>query len=133
METERDQASAEMESKATNLCYLSASRVKSPAGALSELELRTPEDSKLGTVDGVLIDPAARRVCYYAIGTQKLFGRRRYLVPADRPAQLEPERRTLRLQLSADELAQCPRLEANRVREFSDDDLLTAMFQSEVA
>jgi hypothetical protein len=79
----------ERERTDSNLRYLSASKVASPAGVLSELELRTPEDSKLGTVDGVLIDPEARRVCYYAVGRSRLFDNRRYLVPADRLPQLE--------------------------------------------
>ena len=133
MEAVRESANTEWEQNDSNLCYLSASKVDSPAGALSELELRTLEDSKLGNVDGVLIDPAARRVRYYAVGTRKLLGRRRYLVPADQLGQLESERRTLRVQLSAEEFERCPRLEPGRVREFSDEDLLTAMFQSEVA
>jgi hypothetical protein len=123
----------ERERTDSNLRYLSASKVASPAGALSELELRTPEDSKLGTVDGVLIDPAARRVCYYAVGTSRLFGHRRYLVSADRLPQLEQDRGTLRVQLSAQELERCPQLDPGRVREFSDDDMLTAVFAAEVA
>lgn len=125
--------STERERPGSNLRYLSASKVASPAGALSELELRTPEDSKLGTLDGVLIDPAARRVCYYAVGRSRLFGRRRYLVPADRLPQLELDRGTLRVQLSAQELERCPQLDPGRVREFSDDDMLTAVFAAEVA
>ena len=123
--------STEKERTDSKLRYLSASKVASPAGVLSELELRTPEDSKLGTVDGVLIDPAARRVCYYAVGTSRLFGRRRYLVPADRLPQLE--RGTLRVQLSPQELERCPQLDPGRVREFSDDDMLTAVFAAQVA
>ena len=123
--------STERERTHSNLRYLSASKVASPAGVLSELELRTPEDSKLGTVDGVLIDPAARRVCYYAVGTSRLFGRRRYLVPADRLPQLE--RGTLRVQLSPQELERCPQLDPGRVRAFSDDDMLTAVLAAEVA
>lgn len=123
--------STEKERTDAKLRYLSASKVASPAGVLSELELRTPEDSKLGTVDGVLIDPAARRVCYYAVGTSRMFGRRRYLVPADRLPQLE--RGTLRVQLSPQELERCPQLDPGRVREFSDDDMLTAVFAAQVA
>jgi PRC-barrel domain len=125
--------STERERTDSNLRYLSASKVASPAGVLSELDLRTPEDSKLGTVEGVLIDPAARRVCYYAVGRSRLFGRRRYLVPADRLPQLEQDRGTLRVQLSPQELERCPQLDRNRVPEFSDDDLLTAVFAAEVA
>jgi hypothetical protein len=133
MEAGGAMTSTETERSDTNLRYLSASKVASPAGVLSELELRTPEDSSLGTVDGVLIDPAARRVCYYAVGRSRLFGRRRYLVPADRLPQLGQERGTLRLQLSAQELERCPQLDPGRVREFSDDDMMTAMFAAAVA
>lgn len=133
MNAERELPTPELETDDTSLRYLSATRVDSPAGVLSEFELRTPEDSKLGDLDGVLIDPAAKCVRYYAVGAQRWFGRRRYLVPADRLPQLEGERRTLRIQVRPDELEQYPRLDARRMREFSDEDLLTAMFQSEVA
>jgi hypothetical protein len=133
MEAVGAMTSTEREQGDSNLRYLSASKVASPAGVLSGLDLRTAEDSKLGTVDGVLIDPTARCVRYYAVAASRWFGRRRYLVPADQLPQLEQDRGTLRVQLSPQELEQCQQLDPGRVREFSDDDLVTAMFAAGVA
>ena len=116
----------------SELSYLDASRVTSPAGVLSELDLLTAEGRRFGSIEGVVIEAAARRVRYLAVHTKGWFGRRRYLVEADQLAQIEGERKALRLRVDIRDEA-VRDLDAAALREFSDDDLLAAMFASATA
>ena len=51
----------------SELSYLDASKVSSPAGALSELDVLSAEGRRLGSIEGVVIDAAARRVRYLSV------------------------------------------------------------------
>jgi len=114
----------------SDLCYLDAASVGSPAGVLSGFDVVTASGEQLGTVAGVVIESAARRARYLDIQSQGL-RRRHYLVEADQLAQVDSERKQLRL-LSADVPEEHDR-GAPRFRPFSDDDLLTAVFASRAA
>jgi hypothetical protein len=118
---------------ADSLCYLNAANVQSPAGELADVDLRSPDDEPLGTVEGVLIDPAERRVRYFVVESPGWLRRRHYLLPADAPARVEADRKTLRLDVKPDELARCPEFDSKSVRQFSEDDAITAMFARRVA
>lgn len=109
------------------LSYLDASKVTSPAGALSELEVVSAEGRRLGRIEGVVIDAAARRVRYLAVRSFGWFGRQRYLVHADQLGQLEGARKALRLCADLKKAATHD-LDATTLRKFSDDDLLAAIF-----
>ena len=115
---------------APELCYLAAAHVSSPAGVLSEFEVVTASGKQLGTIAGIVIEPSARRARYLDIQSRGL-RRRHYLVEADHPAQVDSERKQLRL-LTADVSDVHPR-GSERFRAFSDDDLLSAMFGSRAA
>lgn len=117
----------------SQLRFLEASRVGSPAGDLGSLQLHSQADEPLGTLNGVLIDPAARQVRYFVVETPGWFRSRKYLVPADYTAKVEPERRTLRLDLAADDLQTLDEFDGRAVREFSDEDTVAAMFAERVA
>ena len=114
------------------LSYLDASKVTSPAGALSELDVLSAEGRRLGSIEGVVIDAAARRVRYLAFRLSGWFGRRRYLVNADQLGQIEGERKALRLRVDLRTEA-VHDLDAMALREFSDDDLLAAVFAPHAA
>jgi sporulation protein YlmC with PRC-barrel domain len=116
----------------SELSYLDASKVSSPAGALSELDVLSAEGRRLGSIEGVVIDAAARRVRYLAVRSSGWFGGRRYLVPADQLGQIEGERKALRLRVDLRHEA-VPGLDAATLREFSDDDLLAALFAPRAA
>jgi len=116
----------------SELSYLDASKVTSPAGTLSELDVLSVEGRPLGSIEGVVIDAAARRVRYLAVRSSRWFGRRRYLVPADQLGQIEGERKALRLRVDLRHEA-VPGLDAAALREFSDDDLLAALFAPRAA
>ena len=112
----------------TNLCYLNASKVESPAGALGHLDVQSEDGEQIGALDGVLIEPTARRIRYYVVALGRRFGRRRYLLPADAPAQLEGDAKALRFGINALALQACREFRTGDVREFSDTDVLSAMF-----
>ena len=116
----------------SGLSYLDASKVTSPAGVLSELEVLSAQGQLLGRIEGVVIDAAARRVRYLSVRTSGWLGIRRYLVPADQLGQLEGDRKALRLRADLRNEAVLG-LDAAALRKFSDDDLLAAMFPPRAA
>ena len=115
---------------ASELCYLDAARVSSPAGVLSELDVVTASGEQLGSIAGVVIDAAARRACYLDVRSHGL-RRRRYFVQTDQLGQVDSARKQLRL-LSAD-VPEANDLGSARFRPFSDDDLMAALFPPRAA
>ena len=116
----------------SDLSYLDASKVTSPAGVLSELDVLSADGQRLGNIEGVIIDAAARHVRYLSVRLSGWFGRRRYLVQTDQLGQIEGDRKALRLR--GDIRNQAVRgLDNATFREFSDDDLLAAMFAPHAA
>ena len=116
----------------SELSYLDASKVTSPAGVLSELDVLSAEGRRLGRIEGVVIDAAARRVRYFFVRSSGWFRRRRYLVQADQSGQIEGQRKVLRLLVDLRNEA-VHGLDAAALRRFSDDDLLAAMFPPRAA
>jgi len=108
-------------------CYLEASKVDSPAGALSELSLVITQGKPIGSIAGVVIEPAARRVRYLDVLSTG-WRRRHYLVSADQLTQIDSEKGVLRL-LDTD-IAEVGDVDAAGLHRFSDEDLLTAVFSS---
>jgi hypothetical protein len=115
----------------SELCYLDAAHVNSPAGVLSELDVVTANGEQLGSIAGIVIEAAAGRARYLDIRSSGWLRRRRYLVEADQLAQVDPERKVLRL-LSA-EVREVQDLDRAVLRQFSDDDLLAALFPTRAA
>jgi sporulation protein YlmC with PRC-barrel domain len=111
----------------SELSYLDASKVTTPAGVLSELDVLSAEGRRLGSIEGVVIDAAARLVRYLSVRTSGWFGGGRYLVRADQTGQIEGERKALRLLVDLRNEA-VHGLDAAALRQFSQDDLLAAMF-----
>ena len=119
-------------SDSSALSYLEASKVTSPAGVLSELDVLSAEGRLLGSIEGVVIDAAARHVRYLSLRLSGLLGRRRYLVQADHLGQIDSERKALRLRVDPRNEA-VHDLDATALRKFSDDDLLAALFAPRAA
>jgi hypothetical protein len=115
----------QIHSDTAELRYLDASQVEHPSGSMVGLTMCTEEDEKLGAFDGVLVEPASRRLRYFVVERQSVPTNRRYLLAADTPAVLEPTRRKLRVHAHAEDLE---RFDAREVRAFSDDDLIATMF-----
>lgn len=114
----------------SELSYLDAARVNSPAGLLSEVAVVTASGEQIGSIAGVVIEAGARRARYLDVRSHGLL-RRHYLVQADHLAQLDPAGKQLRL-LGTDVL-EVDDLSGARFRPFSDADLMAAMFSSRAA
>jgi hypothetical protein len=110
---------------ASDLRYVEATQVEHPSGTLAGLSLCTQEDEKLGSVNGVLVEPASRRIRYFVVERPKTLRRRHYLLAADMPASIEAGDGKLRVMAHVEDLE---RFDSRSVRTFSDDDLITAMF-----
>lgn len=117
----------------SELCYLNASKVESPVGPLSDLDLLTSEGKPLGSIEGVVIESAARRVRYFDVQSSGWLRRRRYLLEADQLAHLEPEQKALRLRVDVTDLEEVEDLDASALRRFSDEDMLAALFSPRAA
>jgi hypothetical protein len=111
----------------SDLSYLDASKVTSPAGVLSELDVLSVEGQRLGSIVGVVIEAAARRVRYLSVRSVGWFRDQVFLVQAHQLGQIEVERKALRLRVDLGDEA-VHGLDAAALREFSDDDLLAALF-----
>ena len=114
------------------LRYLEADNVNCPSGNLAELRVLTADAESLGHVSGVLISPATRRCEYFVIESSGLFSRRRFLLPVDAGAVLDDDGKSLRVPVRKDEL-DLQSYTQHSVQEFSDEDLLTAMFSRDAA
>lgn len=108
-----------------DLRFLDADKVASPSGSLAGLELRCLHDEKVGTVDGVLIDPPARRVRFYVV---RLAGRAsRCLLPVETPVRMDSEPRLGRIDAERSMLDLEP-YDPRGSAPFSPEDEITVMF-----
>jgi hypothetical protein len=110
-----------------DLCYLDAQNVEIPAGKLADLEVCSRDDEKLGDVDGVLIEPSARRVRYFVVKSSGWFKTGRYLVPVEDLARVDCNQHVLRIETPASELPRQAFM-PEAVRPFTDEDVVTVMF-----
>jgi hypothetical protein len=113
-----------------NLRYMDAAHVVHPNGTFEGLEVRTREAQPLGRIGGVLLEPARRKVRFFVVECAALLNRRRYLVPADRGATLDADNRTICIDVDHHAIR---RFDSRTVPQFSDDDLLNAVFASSPA
>ena len=109
----------------SELSYLDASKVSSPAGVSLELDVLSAEGQRIGSIEGVVIDAAARHVHYLSVRSSGWLGRRRYLVQADQLGRSRERRFGSSWNLRN---AAVHGLDAATLRQFSDDDLLAAIF-----
>ncbi|HVH56474.1 MAG TPA: PRC-barrel domain-containing protein [Vicinamibacterales bacterium] len=113
-----------------NLRYMDAAHVVHPNGTLEGLEVQTREAQPLGRIGGVLLEPARRKVRFFVVECAALLSRRRYLVPADRGATLDAEKRTIHIDIDPRAVR---RFDPRTVPLFSDQDLLDAVFATSAA
>lgn len=114
------------------LCYLDASKVRTSIGHLDGVNLRDPDDEELGSLKGVLIEAAARRVRYFVVEAAGRSRTRCYLVPADDPVTVQADR-TLRVDSNAADLERSGEFKIDSVRPYSEDDLMAALFAKPAA
>ena len=111
----------------TPLRFVEADQLDTPAGILNDAVVISPTDRVLGKLDGAVINPAQRQVCYYVVRSSGWLKTQRYLVPAI-PAQLESERRALRVDIEPEDLTSLPETDPETFPPLSDTDVIDAMF-----
>jgi hypothetical protein len=107
-----------------HLCYLNTRRLEAPL--FEPLDVRTRSDLKLGTFDGVVVDPAARCVRYLVIDRGRFFHERR-LIPL-MLTRIDRKHHALRLEVDNVDPAEWLIFDKRSYPPFSDADLITAMF-----
>ena len=110
------------------LCYLDASRVMGPAGLLASVDVRTRHDQPLGSIGGVLIDPAEHKLRYFVIESPGLASQRRYLLPIEAAATMAPEGTSLRLDMEKDDFTALEEFDDATVPEFTEEDAIAPTF-----
>ena len=111
----------------SRLRHLDASRVNTPVGNLHHIPVIGPTEGSLGMLEGVIIDPAERHVCYYVVEARRRLKTRHYLIP-ESPVRLDPDRKALHVDLEVSDLTDLAEVDADEFPPFSDEDLVTAMF-----
>jgi hypothetical protein len=107
---------------AARLRYLPADDVDNSDVNFSKLDVHGPDDSRLGEVDGFIVDADAGRVYYTVVDTGGWFTSRRLLLPVGH-ATVDRGARALRVDVSKDALMRYPEFDASRFEAFSDSDL----------
>jgi hypothetical protein len=115
------------------LRYVSVTMVQSARARLAGKVLCSSSSHVLGRLDGIIVDPAARRVLYFVV--QAGCARdERYLLPFGfTPIRIETMTGNLHVDLEGDFLKECERFQTSSFPQFSDADLLTSLFPPPVA
>lgn len=111
------------------LRYLDADHVKHPSGTFAGLTLCSRDDHKLGSIAGVLVEPASRRVRYFVVERRVALLPRKFILRADTPAVLEADDRKLKVLATEEDLERFD----TQVERFSEEDAITAMFAKPAA
>jgi hypothetical protein len=119
--------SMRMESAEARLRYIDGSKVQTPGGQLDQLDVLNQEDSNVGRVEGIVVDPAERQVRYFVFKSRRALRARHYLLPLA-PATIDAENKALHVDAQTDDLDELIDGPAKRFPPFTDDDLLTALF-----
>jgi hypothetical protein len=116
-----------MDTQDSRLKFIEAQRIETPVGRLDGALVVSPTHATLGTLDGVLVDPRARRIEFYVVESAE--HSRHYLVP-QMPARLDASHQALEVDLETDDLDQLDDVELGTFPRFSDDDLMNALFHA---
>ena len=112
-----------------HLRYLDADHVETPLADFGAADVLDQAGHKLGSVDGVVVDPAQRKALYLVIRRNGPVRTERHLLPlAD--IHVEAAGRVLRVDRDPAPLEE---FEERRYPVFSDDDLLKALFPGRAA
>ncbi len=87
--------------KGLTLCYQSAALVGTPAGQIAQLAVYGRDGAQLGTLDGVLIEPATGRFSHLVVTRDLPNGVRRNLIPVESLIYLTCGAGTARLEVDA--------------------------------
>src|SRR5574342_739252 len=117
-----------MDLQGSDLRYIAADHVETPAGHLGDTMVVSASKGTLGKLDGIVFDLMRRDVRGYVVQSPGLLWSRRYLVPPV-PARLDRNRRALEVDLD-DEVTNLDEVKPHTFHRFSDDDLIAALMHS---
>ena len=106
---------------AARLRYLAADEVGNADINFKKLDVRGHDNSKLGDVDGFIVDADTGRVYYTVVDSGGWFTSRRLLLPVGH-GTIDRSAPALRVDVSKETLARYPEFDANRFQSFSDED-----------
>ena len=112
------------------LRYLPARQVGHGTETFAGVTMCTADGAPLGEFAGMVVEPGVRRTRFLVVERGGWLRSRRYLLDAETPAILDAGGRTLRVEADEDDLE---RFDARDVPEFSDDDLIQALFSGPAA
>jgi len=107
---------------AARMTYLEAGDVDDAVVDYDGLPVRGPAAETLGHIDGFVVDAQAGRLYYIVVDSGGWFRSRRFLLPVGH-ASLDADRAALSVDVSKDALSNYPEFDADRFRQFSDEDL----------
>lgn len=113
--------------EARNLKYVDAAHVKGDGSCLSGLRIEAGDDRQLGELDGLLVEPGARRLRYFVVDA----GEGRYLMPFDAIC-FDTDNHSLRVMAEPDPDS-WEAFDPGAYDEFGDEDLISALFASPAA
>ena len=111
----------------TPLRFVEAKRLETAAGSLTDAVLVSPSNKTLGKLDGVIVNPLQRRVCYYVVKSGWGFRIHRHLLQAT-AAALEAHRGVVRIDAEPEDLTDLSEIAPQSFPRFSDADLIDATF-----
>jgi hypothetical protein len=106
----------------SRLRYLDADDIDDSAIDFDGLNVRGPDGTKLGDLDGFVLDSTSGRVYYAVVDSGGWFTSRRFLMPIGH-AQLDRERRALNVDVTKDAIRRYPEFDADQFHKFSDDEM----------
>jgi hypothetical protein len=106
---------------ASRLRYLDAKDIDNSVVNFSGLNVRGADGSKLGDVDGFVVDSGSGRVLYTVVDSGGWFRSRRLLLPIGH-ATVDREAGALDVDVSRDALKSYPEFDEKRFTAFSDED-----------
>jgi hypothetical protein len=117
---------AGMANETSHLRYLSADGIRGPLPRFSNVDVRS-ESGTIGRLDGIIIDPPAKRMRYLVVDIADHGDHHRYLV---RPSatRVDISHRALEIDLDKAGVEHCPEFDAPKFPRYSPDDLLAALF-----
>src|SRR5436190_19536437 len=114
----------------SNLRYLEASRVDTPVGGLRNAVVLSQSERQLGRLNGILVDPHERRLCYFVVESGRWPTRREHLVPVGF-ARMEAKGKALYLDVEPECFGDYEECRSDRLPAYSDEDLIAAMFATQ--
>ena len=107
---------------ASRLRYLSADEIDSSDINFKGLDVRGTDNSKLGDIDGFIVDADSGRVFYTVVDSGGWFTSRQFLLPVGH-ATIDRSQGVLRVDVGRDSLQRYPEFDHHRFETFSDEDL----------